>query len=50
MMQIIIFFFFFFLYSGAATSARLFNEALAKIAMNAQHSGTSDIGKSIYHK
>ncbi|KAM7356035.1 insulin receptor substrate 53 kDa isoform 2-T2 [Cochliomyia hominivorax] len=32
---------------GAATSARLFNEALAKIAMNAQHSGTSDIGAAL---
>ncbi|KAI8126781.1 Brain-specific angiogenesis inhibitor 1-associated protein 2 [Lucilia cuprina] len=32
---------------GAATSARLFNEALAKIAMNAQHSGTGDIGAAL---
>uniref|UniRef100_A0A1I8QDI8 Brain-specific angiogenesis inhibitor 1-associated protein 2 n=2 Tax=Stomoxys calcitrans TaxID=35570 RepID=A0A1I8QDI8_STOCA len=32
---------------GAATSARVFNEALAKIAMNAQHSGTGDIGAAL---
>jgi len=32
--------------TGAATASRLFNEALAKIAMNAQQSGTGDIGKS----
>ncbi|XP_075161215.1 insulin receptor substrate 53 kDa [Haematobia irritans] len=32
---------------GAATSARVFNEALAKIAMNAQHSGTADIGAAL---
>lgn len=31
--------------TGAATASRLFNEALAKIAMNAQQSGTGDIGK-----
>lgn len=32
--------------TGAATASRLFNEALAKIAMNAQQSGTGDIGKT----
>ncbi|KAH8296234.1 hypothetical protein KR054_003514, partial [Drosophila jambulina] len=35
---------------GAATASRLFNEALAKIAMNAQQSGTGDIGKSFWAK
>lgn len=33
--------------TGAATASRLFNEALAKIAMNAQQSGTGDIGKRL---
>ncbi|XP_036670848.3 probable serine/threonine-protein kinase yakA isoform X1 [Drosophila suzukii] len=32
---------------GAATASRLFNEALAKIAMNAQQSGTGDIGSAL---
>lgn len=31
--------------AGAAAASRVFNEALAKIAMNAQHGGTTDIGK-----
>lgn len=30
---------------GAAAASRVFNEALAKIAMNAQQGGTTDIGK-----
>lgn len=34
--------------SGAAAASRVFNEALAKIAMNAQHGGTTDIGKCFY--
>lgn len=33
-----------FRFSGAAEASRLFNEALAKIAVNAQQGGTSDIG------
>ncbi|XP_012155654.1 uncharacterized protein LOC101453439 isoform X2 [Ceratitis capitata] len=32
---------------GAASASRLFNEALAKLAMNAQQSGTSDIGAAL---
>lgn len=36
--------------TGAATASRLFNEALAKIAMNAQQSGTGDIGKTPQRK
>lgn len=32
------------LIEGAATAARTFNEALAKIAMHAQNNGTNDIG------
>lgn len=32
---------------GAAAASRVFNEALAKIAMNAQQGGTTDIGKFI---
>lgn len=30
---------------GAAAASRVFNEALAKIAMNAQQGGTTDIGE-----
>ncbi|XP_036326162.1 general transcriptional corepressor trfA-like isoform X2 [Rhagoletis pomonella] len=32
---------------GAASASRLFNEALAKLAMNAQQSGTNDIGAAL---
>lgn len=32
-------------FTGAAAASRVFNEALAKIAVNAQHGGTTDIGK-----
>ncbi|XP_055908041.1 uncharacterized protein LOC129942922 isoform X1 [Eupeodes corollae] len=32
---------------GAASASRMFNEALAKIAMNAQQSGTGDIGSAL---
>lgn len=40
-----------FQYIGAAAASRLFNEALAKIAVNAQHGGTTDIGKfNIYQQ
>lgn len=35
-------------FTGAAAASRVFNEALAKIAVNAQHGGTTDIGKFIY--
>lgn len=31
-------------FSGTAEASRLFNEALAKIAVSAQQGGTSDIG------
>jgi hypothetical protein len=34
-----------FLFLGAAAASNLFNEALAKIAVNAQQGGTIDIGK-----
>lgn len=34
-----------FLFTGAAAASRVFNEALAKIAMNAQQGGTTDIGE-----
>lgn len=30
---------------GTAAASRVFNEALAKIAVNAQQGGTTDIGK-----
>lgn len=30
---------------GTAAASRLFNEALAKIAVNAQQGGTTDIGE-----
>lgn len=33
------------MFAGAAAASRVFNEALAKIAMNAQQGGTTDIGK-----
>lgn len=33
------------LYIGTAAASRVFNEALAKIAVNAQQGGTTDIGK-----
>lgn len=36
-------------FTGAAAASRVFNEALAKIAVNAQHGGTTDIGKSIFY-
>lgn len=32
---------------GAASASRIFNEALVKIAANAQQGGTTDIGKSL---
>lgn len=32
---------------GAAAASRLFNEALAKIAVNAQQGGTTDIGSAL---
>lgn len=35
-------------FTGAAAASRVFNEALAKIAVNAQHGGTTDIGKFIF--
>lgn len=35
----------FFFNTGAAAASRLFNEALAKIAVNAQQGGTTDIGE-----
>jgi hypothetical protein len=42
----IIYYFDFCLHSsGAAAASRLFNESLAKIAINAQQGGTTDIGK-----
>lgn len=34
-------------FAGAAAASRVFNEALAKIAINAQQGGTTDIGKFI---
>lgn len=34
--------------TGAAAASRLFNEALAKIAVNAQQGGTTDIGKCYF--
>lgn len=33
-------------FSGTASASRVFNEALAKIAVNAQQGGTTDIGKT----
>lgn len=35
-------------YPGAAAASRLFNDALAKIAVNAQQGGTTDIGKCYF--
>lgn len=35
-------------FAGAAAASRVFNEALAKIAVNAQHGGTTDIGKFMF--
>lgn len=32
-------------FTGTAAASRVFNEALAKIAVNAQQGGTTDIGK-----
>lgn len=37
--------FFVSLLTGTAAASRVFNEALAKIAVNAQQGGTTDIGK-----
>lgn len=33
--------------TGTAAASRLFNEALAKIAVNAQQGGTTDIGECL---
>lgn len=35
----------FFSIPGTAAASRVFNESLAKIAVNAQQGGTTDIGK-----
>lgn len=35
-------------FSGTASASRVFNEALAKIAVNAQQGGTTDIGKTCW--
>lgn len=36
-------------FSGAAAASRLFNEACAKMALNAQQGGTTDIGRFDYY-